>query len=53
MALYFSVDAVALAERNLYLRRLEDTHLTRQIGSIIEEFREELPRQRAPRMFPH
>ena len=53
MALYFSVDAVGLAERNLYLHRLENTHLTRQIGSIIEEFREELVHQRAPRMFPH
>ena len=53
MALYFSVDAVALAERNLYLDRLEKTQLTRQISSIIEEFREELPRQRPPRMFPH
>ena len=53
MALYFSVDAVALAERNLHLDRLEKTHLTRQISSIIEAFREEPPRQRAPRMFPH
>lgn len=53
MALYFSVDAVALAARNLYLDRLEHTHLTRQISTVIEEFREELPHQRAPRMFPH
>lgn len=53
MAVYFAVDAVGLARRNLYLDRLEQTQLTRQISSAIEEFRESLPRQRAPRMFPH
>ncbi|TKA11244.1 hypothetical protein [Actinacidiphila oryziradicis] len=36
-----------------YLDRLENTHLTRQISSIIEEFRDELPRQRPPRTIPH
>ena len=29
------------------------TALTRQISSVIEEFREELPRQRVPRAYPH
>ncbi len=53
MALYFCVDAVGLAARNLYLDRLEKTELTRQISSVIEEFRDELPRQRQPRAFPH
>jgi hypothetical protein len=53
MALYFCVDAVGLARRNLYLVRLEKTALTRQISSIIAEFRDELPRQRPPRAFPH
>ncbi|WP_264925437.1 DUF1152 domain-containing protein, partial [Streptomyces sp. A012304] len=53
MALYFCVDAVALARRNLYLDRLRDTVLMRQISSRIEEFRDELPRLRQPRAFPH
>ncbi|MEU4092612.1 DUF1152 domain-containing protein [Streptomyces sp. NPDC026673] len=53
MAVYFCVDAVGLAARNLYLDRLERTRLTRQISSIVEEFRDELPRQRPPRTFPH
>lgn len=53
MAVYFCVDAVGLAARNLYLDRLERTQLTRQISSIVEEFRDELPRQRPPRTFPH
>jgi hypothetical protein len=53
MALYFCVDAPGLARRNLYLDRIEDTVLMRQIGSRIEEFRDELPRLRQPRAFPH
>ncbi|OIJ69144.1 DUF1152 domain-containing protein [Streptomyces mangrovisoli] len=53
MALCFCVDAVALARRNLYLDRLERTALMRQISTVIVEFRETLPRQRAPRAFPH
>ncbi|WP_055710761.1 DUF1152 domain-containing protein [Streptomyces torulosus] len=53
MALYFCVDAVGLARRNLYLDLLEKTVLTRQISSVIERFRDELPRQRRPRAFPH
>jgi hypothetical protein len=53
MAQYFCVDAPALARRNLYLDRLEDTALMRQISSVIAEFRDELPRQRPPRAYPH
>ncbi|WP_327721284.1 DUF1152 domain-containing protein [Streptomyces sp. NBC_00490] len=53
MALYFCVDAPALARRNLYLDRLEDTALMRQISSVIADFRDELPRQRPPRAYPH
>ncbi|MFE1312714.1 DUF1152 domain-containing protein [Streptomyces sp. NPDC058755] len=53
MSLYFCVDLPALARANLYLDRLEGTVLMRQISSVIAGFREELPRQRAPRSFPH
>jgi hypothetical protein len=53
MSLYFCVDAPGLARRNLYLDRLENTRLTRQISALIEEFRDELPRQRPPRTIPH
>ncbi|MEU2284904.1 DUF1152 domain-containing protein [Streptomyces sp. NPDC013178] len=53
MALYFCVDASALARRNLYLDRIEDTVLMRQISTRIEEFRDGLPRLRQPRAFPH
>lgn len=53
MALYFCVDALGLADRHLYLDRLENTALTRQVSSAIEEFRDALPRQRPPRAFPH
>ncbi|GGW71276.1 hypothetical protein GCM10010503_55860 [Streptomyces lucensis JCM 4490] len=53
MALYFCADLPALARANLYLDRLEDTVLMRQISSVVSGFREELPRQRPPRAFPH
>jgi hypothetical protein len=53
MAVYFCVDAPRLARRNLYLDRLEGTALMRQISSAIERFRDELPKQRPPRAFPH
>jgi hypothetical protein len=53
MSLYFCVDAVGLARRNLCLDRLENTALMRQISSAIEEFRQELGRQRPPRAYPH
>jgi hypothetical protein len=53
MTLYFCVDAPALARRNLYLDRLENTALMRQISSAITDFRDELTRQRPPRAYPH
>ncbi|MBV2153711.1 DUF1152 domain-containing protein [Kitasatospora sp. SUK 42] len=53
MTLYFGVTVEALAAENRYLDRLEGTVLTRQIATLIEEFRDELPRQRPPRQFPH
>lgn len=53
MALYFCVDLPGLARRNLYLDLLERTVLMRQVSSVIEEFRDTLPRQRPPRTFPH
>ncbi|MER5868026.1 DUF1152 domain-containing protein [Kitasatospora sp. NPDC002040] len=53
MTLYFSVTVEALAARNLYLDRIERTQLMRQISTVIEEFRDSLPQQRPPRMFPH
>lgn len=53
MTLYFSVTVEALAGRNRYLDRIEHTHLMRQISTAIEEFRDTLPQQRPPRMYPH
>ncbi|TQJ92031.1 DUF1152 domain-containing protein [Streptomyces sp. SLBN-31] len=53
MSLYFCVDAVGLARRNLYLDRLENTALMRQISTAVSEFRGGLPRQRPPRAYPH
>lgn len=52
MTLYFTVDLDGLARRCLYLDRLEDTVLMRQISSVIEDFREEAGR-RPPRVIPH
>lgn len=52
MSLYFCVDALGLARRNLYLDRLENTVLMRQIATVIQEFRDELVAQRPPRAFP-
>ncbi|MGW1750367.1 DUF1152 domain-containing protein [Streptomyces sp. NPDC002092] len=53
MSLYFCVDAPGLARRNLYLDRLENTALMRQISAVIEDFRAGLARQRPPRVYPH
>lgn len=53
MAMYFAVDLDGLARRSLYLDRLEDTRLMRQVHSVIADFREELPRFRPPRQYPH
>ncbi|NUP37827.1 MAG: DUF1152 domain-containing protein [Streptomyces sp.] len=53
MSLYFCVDAPGLARQNLYLDRLENTVLMRQISSVIEDFRAGSARQRPPRAYPH
>lgn len=53
MSVYFSFELDGIARRSLYLDRIEDTHLLRQISSRIAEFRDGLPRQRPPRTFPH
>lgn len=52
MAIYFAVDAVALARRSLYLGRLADTVLMRQVSAVIETFRDEVT-PRPPKVFPH
>ncbi|MEU6719930.1 DUF1152 domain-containing protein [Nonomuraea sp. NPDC046802] len=52
MAIYFGVDLDGLARRSLYLDRLEDTVLIRQVASIIEAYREEVV-PRPPKAFPH
>ncbi|WP_217169020.1 DUF1152 domain-containing protein [Streptomyces sp. AC512_CC834] len=52
MSLYFAFDLPGLAARCLYLDRIEDTHLMRQVQSRIAEFRETVV-PRPPRSFPH
>ncbi|MEU8150940.1 DUF1152 domain-containing protein [Nonomuraea sp. NPDC048901] len=52
MAIYFAVDLDALARRSLYLDRLRDTELMRQVVSVIETFRDEVT-PRPPKAFPH
>jgi hypothetical protein len=52
MAIYFTVDLAALADRCLYLDRLEETLTVRQIESQIEQFHSGVNR-RIPRTFPH
>ncbi|MGI5166993.1 DUF1152 domain-containing protein [Spirillospora sp. CA-253888] len=53
MAVYFAVELDALAGRLLYRDRIERTRLLRQITRAIEDFRDEHPRTRPPRQFPH
>ena len=53
MSLYFAFELRGLADRCLYLDQIEHTHLIRQVSSIIEEFRDEVVRQRPPRSYPH
>ncbi|MER7107516.1 DUF1152 domain-containing protein [Streptomyces sp. NPDC000229] len=53
MAIYFAFELEGVARRCLYLDRIEDTHLIRQVSSRIEAFRDEVPRQRPPRRIPH
>jgi hypothetical protein len=52
MAIYFTVDLMALAARCLYLDRLEETLTVRQIEAQIEQFHSGVDR-RIPRTFPH
>ncbi|MFI5963279.1 DUF1152 domain-containing protein [Streptomyces asoensis] len=52
MSLYFAFDLPGLAARCLYLDRIEDTHLMRQVHSRIAEFRDTTV-TRPPRRFPH
>ncbi|SDT57482.1 DUF1152 domain-containing protein [Actinoplanes derwentensis] len=52
MAVYFTVDLMALAARSLYLDRIEETIGMRQVASRIEAFRDEVT-PRAPKGFPH
>jgi hypothetical protein len=53
MSMYFTFDLDTLAAHNLYLDRIENTVLIRQISSIIEDFRYNLPTTREPRIIPH
>lgn len=52
MALYFAFELEGIARNCLYLDRIEQTHLIRQVSSAIEAFRDEV-RQRPPRRIPH
>ncbi|RVX47756.1 hypothetical protein EDD27_10705 [Nonomuraea polychroma] len=52
MALYFAVDLDGLARRSLYLERIEDTVLARQVAAVIAAYRDEI-RPRPPKAFPH
>lgn len=52
MSLCFAFDLPGLAAHCLYLDRIEDTHLIRQVESRIAEFREDLV-TRPPRRIPH
>jgi len=52
MAIYFTVDLAALADRCLYLDRIENTIGRSQVIGRIEKFRNETT-TRIPRAFPH
>ncbi|MFK0256088.1 DUF1152 domain-containing protein [Streptomyces sp. NPDC090445] len=52
MSLCFVFDLPGLAARCLYLDRIEDTHLIRQVSSRIAEFRDEIA-TRPARRIPH
>lgn len=52
MAVYFTVELAALADRCLYLDRLSETRTVREVEAQIEQFRSGVAR-RAPRVFPH
>jgi hypothetical protein len=52
MSLCFAFELKGLAARCLYLDRIENTHLMRQVSSAIAEFRDETV-TRPPRRIPH
>lgn len=52
MGVYFTVDLDGLARRSLYLDRIENTVLMREISAVIEGFRQEIT-PRPPKTFPH
>lgn len=52
MTVYFTFDLVGLAKKSRYLDRIEPTVRTRQVSSIIEQYRDEIT-PRIPRIFPH
>ncbi|MEU8674962.1 DUF1152 domain-containing protein [Streptomyces sp. NPDC048560] len=52
MSLCFAFELEGLARQCLYLDRIENTHLMRQVSTEIELFREEVV-QRPPRRIPH
>lgn len=52
MAIYSTVDLMALAHRCLYLDRLEQTLTVRHIEAEIEQLHSSVDR-RIPRIFPH
>lgn len=53
MSIYFAVDLAGLVARSLYLPLLEGTQSLGEVARVIEGFREELPRARLRRTFPH
>ncbi|MER6997438.1 DUF1152 domain-containing protein [Streptomyces sp. NPDC000410] len=53
MSFYFAFELEGLAQRCLYLDRIEHTQLMRQVSSAIELFRDEVAQQRSPRRIPH
>ncbi|WP_418959528.1 DUF1152 domain-containing protein [Streptomyces tritici] len=53
MSLYFAFELSGIAARCLYLDRIEQTVLLRQVASAIAEFRDEVVRQRPPVRYPH
>ncbi|MFC9267156.1 DUF1152 domain-containing protein [Streptomyces zhihengii] len=53
MSLCFTFELEGIARRCLYLDRIEDTHLMRQVSSAIAEFRDGVAAPRPPRRIPH
>ncbi|WP_329123942.1 DUF1152 domain-containing protein [Streptomyces sp. NBC_01465] len=53
MSLCFVFELDGVARRCLYLDRIENTHLIRQVSSAIAEFRDDIAVSRPPRRIPH